>query len=137
MQSNSWQVGLLVFTSTQLHTLLPLRILGYQVTENDKFTLLIILEHLLLGGQYVICVLLDVFLPATPKTTSIWKARAHLHLDAHVHAHAYAHAHAHAHAHDNAHAASMPMIMFMFRVLRWIAALHLAGGRGAVQAPAR
>ncbi len=32
------------------------------------------LEHLLLGGQYVINQLLEVFLPTMPKQTSIWKA---------------------------------------------------------------
>ena len=32
------------------------------------------LEHALLGGQYIINQLLEVFLPTTPKHTSIWKA---------------------------------------------------------------
>ena len=69
-------VGLLVFTSTQLHSILPLHIpwLNVTVNANDKFTLLIILEHLLLGGQYVLNQLLEVFLPTLPKQTSIWKA---------------------------------------------------------------
>ena len=68
-------VGLLVFTSSQLHHILPLRlpILG-TVTEHDKFTLLVILEHLLLAFQFLINQLLEVFLPTVPKTTSIWKA---------------------------------------------------------------
>lgn len=66
--------GLLVFTSTQLHDVLPLDIFGVRVTENDKFTLLIILEHVLLGSQYIINQLLEVFLPTTPKQISIWKA---------------------------------------------------------------
>jgi hypothetical protein len=68
-------VGILVFTSTQLHGVLPFTIPGIgTVTEDDKFVLLVILEHLLLAGQYVLNVLLDVFLPPTPKITSIWKA---------------------------------------------------------------
>lgn len=66
--------GLLVFTSTQLHALLPFRILGFQVTAHDKFTLLIFLEHVLLALQYGLTQLLDVLLPIMPKTTSIWKA---------------------------------------------------------------
>ena len=48
--------------------------LNVTVNANDKFTLLIILEHLLLGGQYVLNQLLEVFLPTLPKQTSIWKA---------------------------------------------------------------
>ena len=36
----------------QLHALLPFRILGFQVTAHDKFTLLIFLEHVLLALQY-------------------------------------------------------------------------------------
>ena len=70
-------VGLLVYTSTQLHELLPFTVLGYEVTEGDKFTLLIILEHALLGMQYLLQQLLDVYLPTTPKSTSIWKAVEH------------------------------------------------------------
>ena len=66
--------GLLVFTSTQLHEILPFTVLGYEVTEGDKFTLLIILEHLLIASQYTVQVLLEVVRPTMPKTTSIWKA---------------------------------------------------------------
>ena len=66
--------GLLVFTSTQLHDLLPVEVFGVRVTEDDKFTLLIILEHVLLGTQYILNQLLEVFLPTTPKQISIWKA---------------------------------------------------------------
>jgi hypothetical protein len=65
--------GLLVFTSTELHELLPFTVLGYEVTENDKFELLIILEHLLIGGQLIVQQLLEVLRPTMPYTTSIWK----------------------------------------------------------------
>ena len=68
-------VGLLVFTSTQLHEVLPFRIPGVgTITEDDKFTLVVVLEHLFLVGYWIINQLLDVFLPAVPKATSIWKA---------------------------------------------------------------
>ena len=68
-------VGLYVFTSNQLHSVLPLRIPGViTVTDKDKFLLLVILEHVLLAIQYAFNQLLDVFLPAIPRTTSIWKA---------------------------------------------------------------
>lgn len=67
-------VGVLVFTSRQLHDLLPLRIFGLLISADDKFTLLVVLEHAFLGFQFILHHLLQEFLPATPKLTSIWKA---------------------------------------------------------------
>ena len=68
-------VGILVFTSNQLHLLMPFTIFGWTVHKDDRFTLLVVLEHLLLLAQFILQVLLEIMLPKLPKETSVDMAR--------------------------------------------------------------
>ena len=66
--------GLLVFTSTQLHELLPFTVFGIDVTAHNKFATGVVLFVMLGALQSGLVLVLDVVLPVMPKTTSIWKA---------------------------------------------------------------